>query len=105
MHLAHPWWLLGIGSDPISDLSAEMSSSESISHLTAPADAEAASAMSSYEIRFSKEIPAELEWSEVWDRSPTPSSPGNTESVTITGLDSNTTYYFAISRSTRRIPV
>ena len=91
---------LGIGPDPISDLSAEMNSSESISLTwTAPADADGStSAMSSYEIRFSKYEITGGAWNgaEVWDRSPAPSSPGNTESVTITGLDSDTTYYFAI---------
>ena len=90
---------MGIGPDLL-DLSAEMNSSESISLTwTAPADADGStSAMSSYEIRFSKYEITGGAWNgaEVWGGSPTPSSPGNTESVTITGLDSDTTYYFAI---------
>ncbi len=66
---------------------------------TAPADDNGAGgAVASYDVRYSLSPITDANWASASQASgePTPASPGQLESFTVTGLSASTTYYFAL---------
>jgi polygalacturonase/phosphodiesterase/alkaline phosphatase D-like protein len=86
----------------ISDLSAGSATTDSLTlNWTAPGDDGSTGTASSYDIRYSTSSIDETNWSSATQVSgePAPQAAGSAESVTVSGLSSDTTYYFAIKTS------
>jgi hypothetical protein len=87
----------------VADLSASDPTINSITlSWTAPGDDENAGTATTYDIRYStSNINNESKWNSATQASdePTPSAAGSSESMTVSGLSADTTYYFAIKIS------
>ena len=86
----------------ISDLSSSGATTNSIDlSWTATGDDGNTGTATSYDLRYSTSIIDEGNWASATEATgePVPSINGSSESMTITGLNSNTTYYFAIKNS------
>ena len=84
---------------PITDLAASNPTSNSINLTwTAPGDDGNSGTASQYDIRYSTSNITETNWGDATQCTgePTPKSAGNSESFVVTGLNPNTTYYFAV---------
>lgn len=68
---------------------------------TAPGDDGSSGTATSYDVRYSTSAITEANWGSATQASgePSPHAAGTDESFTVTGLDPNTTYYFAIKTS------
>ena len=86
----------------VTDLAASNPTTYSIDlSWTAPGDDGNTGTATSYDIRYSTSIINSSNWGSATQVSgePTPSSAGSSESMTVSGLSSNTTYYFALKTS------
>lgn len=86
----------------ITDLTAPSSTSNSVAlSWTAPGDDSSLGTASSYDIRYSTSVISESNWASASQASgePTPAVAGTTQTFTVTGLNSSTTYYFAMKTS------
>ncbi len=83
----------------ITDLVAKNPTYNSVFLLwTAPGDDGTAGSADSYDIRYHNEQITDVNWDDAtqYDREPVPKPAGELESVSISGLDEVTTYYFAV---------
>lgn len=88
--------------DAITDLAtAAITQNSIILNWTAPGDDGGINAATSYDIRYSTSPITEGNWASATQATgePTPAFAGNTETMSISGLDPNTMYYFAIKAS------
>ncbi len=86
----------------ITDLAASNPQSNSVDlSWTAPGDDGTTGTASSYDVRYSTSTITEVNWDSASQASgePTPSSAGSPESMTVSGLDPETPYFFAIKTS------
>ncbi len=86
----------------VADLATSNPSGSSIALTwTAPGDDGSTGTATSYDIRYSTSTIDENNWASATPVSnePTPSAAGNTDTVTVSGLTSDTTYYFAMKTS------
>lgn len=86
----------------ISDLSLSGATTNSIDlDWTAPGDDGSTGSATSYDVRYSTSVINDGNWAGATQviGEPSPSSAGSAESMTVSGLDENTTYYFAIKTS------
>jgi len=92
-------FVLGISSAHGDGLVAQSPTSSSVTLFwTAPGDDGTSGTASEYDVRYSTSPITEANWglANQADGEPTPQIAGSSESFVITGLDPNTTYYFAI---------
>jgi phosphodiesterase/alkaline phosphatase D-like protein len=85
--------------DAVTNLATSNATSSSIDlSWTAPGDDGSVGTASSYDIRYSTSAITESNWSSATQVSgePAPQAAGSSEAVTVSGLTSETTYYFAI---------
>ncbi|MFC1802141.1 fibronectin type III domain-containing protein [Patescibacteria group bacterium] len=88
--------------DAVNDLALSNQTAGSIDLAwTAPGDDGAVGTATSYDVRYSTSTITELNWASVNQAvgEPTPSASGSNESMTVSGLDASTLYYFAIKTS------
>ncbi len=86
----------------ITDLAASNATTSSIDLAwTAPGDDGSVGTATSYDVRYSTSTITELNWASATEATgePTPSAAGSSESMTVSGLTADTTYYFAIKSS------
>jgi hypothetical protein len=86
----------------VTDLAASGPTSSTITLTwTAPGDDGNAGTATSYDIRYSTAMITEANWSSAAQctEEPSPEPAGSGETFTVTGLDANTTYYFALKTS------
>lgn len=88
--------------DAVSDLALSNETTTTLDlSWTAPGDDGATGTATSYDVRYSTALITEANWGSATQATgePTPSAAGASESMTLTGLSSNTTYYVAIKTS------
>jgi len=86
----------------VSDLAASGATTSSIDLTwTAPGDDDSTGTATSYDVRYSTATITEGNWGSATEASgePTPSVSGTSESMTVSGLTADTTYFFAIKTS------
>lgn len=86
----------------ISDLALSGATTDSIDlDWTAPGDDNSTGTATTYDVRYSTSLISEANWSSATQATgePSPSVAGSAESMTVSGLSSGTTYYFAIKTS------
>ncbi len=91
-----------ISPDAVTDLALSNPSGSAMTvSWTAPGDDESAGTASSYDLRYSTSAITDANWSTATQVSgePAPSAAGSGESMTVSGLTEDTTYYFALKTS------